>query len=250
MTEGKEITFDAVPEEKGVINTGEEAEKEEKLFTQSQLEKMISERLQRERKQNEALKSVKQVLRTAKEKGFLESESYADLAKELITKLKNPIGTADEVKKEKSFIASENTSFVAEEDGNDYDKNIGKTTDEKESGDFFEVLERIKSKYPEEEVRKVFSGDSFYRFAKGKSGRTEDIFDEYFDFMSNISGQASKDEGSDDFVATAFSDHSGVMGMSVNLSKTQMEMAKSAGMSYREYKELIESIPKRGARRY
>ena len=67
------------------VNTENE---KEKMFTQEKLDEIIAERLSRERKVNEALNSVKTLLKSAAEKGLIKGGSYAEMAKELAEKLR------------------------------------------------------------------------------------------------------------------------------------------------------------------
>lgn len=234
-----------------IHNTAEE--KEEKLFTQSQLEEVIRERLMRERKTNESLVAVKNFLKSASEKGVIGKGSYSDMASELVQKLKDS-GTRREAETDTSEICpAQETPAVADADGEKHVTNDGKEKrkDEGSENGFFEILSDIKSRYPEKALKRMLEGNSFERFAKGRSGSIGEIFDDYYAFMEDFSkGEAedAADDGHALLASTAFSSHSGASDTGAKLTKQQMEIAKSAGMSYREYAALLDSVPKKTGR--
>ena len=232
--------------DKGTLNK----ETEEKMFTQSQLEEHIRERIQRERKVNDSLLSVKKLLKNACEKGLINGKSYDEMAKDLARRLSEK----QENGGEEAIPEGEETHTVADVGG----KNNVSTTDgitegankEKDTS-FFGVLSEIKAKYPKGEVERLLSGEGFERFAKGRVGSPGEIFDDYYSFMSVIfedSGNDKEQSNHSELCSTAFSSQSGMTGVGDNLTKQQMEIAKSAGMSYREYAMLLESVPKRQQR--
>ena len=112
---------------------------------------------------------------------------------------------------------------------------------------FTAVLSDLKSRYPKEKVEKLLTGDLFERFAKGRSGSMREIADDFFSFISSVNADGEGDDKPSEyssFTSTAFSSGSGTPS-DVALTKQQMEIAKSAGMSYREYANLLSSVPKR-----
>ena len=77
MTDIERIENESFAPENGAENKTDD--KTERMFTQSELEEIISERLSRERKKNESLLSVKTLLKGAAEKGLLKGNSYAEM---------------------------------------------------------------------------------------------------------------------------------------------------------------------------
>lgn len=248
MTENQNNTVTDVSE-KGSENINE-AENQQKMFTQSQLDEILAERLARERKINENLASVKQLLKTMSQRGLVKNGSYAEMAKEIISKLEGASERKEQMSGQKAEPlqdAAHATSATADADGKPYAQdNFYGGNDECERESFCQTLSKIKSKYPEKTVEKMLSGNMFECFARGKKGSPEEIFDDYYEFYTAMSQEPSEKESAD-FASTAFSSHSGTVS-GTNLTKQQMEIAKSAGMSYREYSDLLESIPKRGQR--
>lgn len=239
------------PENEGVLNTGKA---EEKMFTQSQLEEIISERLGRERKVNESLLSVKQLLRTASEKGLIKGASYAEMAKELAERLRDKPENNVSTEEVPECGQKEETCTVADVHGEKNAVEVDGGNDGKEAKEaeksFMEVLCEIKQKYPGDAVEKLLSGNLFESFAKGRNGSVTDIFGDFYSFMSKIDTNKSESFATEtnDYASTAFSSQSGTAKESAGLTKQQMDIAKSAGMSYREYALLLESIPKRTGR--
>lgn len=268
MTDIEMLENESFAPENGAEN--KTSDKTERMFTQRELEEIISERLARERKVNESLSSVKTLLKSAAEKGLIKGNSYAEMARELVERLKDSPSEKAEGKTEEIPDGAK-TGIIAEtsdEDGQEYStdadaeeekdaEEVGGNNDgdEKNAGDededFVSLLCDIKSKYPKGEVEKLFSGDLFERFAKGRSGNLREIVDDFFSFVSSFGAGNAETENSDSyasFASTAFSSNAGTMATGANLTKQQMEIAKSAGMSYREYANLLESVPKRTAR--
>jgi hypothetical protein len=82
-----------------------------------------------------------------------------------------------------------------------------------------------------------------------------EICEDFCSFLSLLDTEKVKDDDESDMeydganrnssmLSTAFSSHSATSDISGGLTKQQMEIAKSAGLSYREYSQLLSSIPK------
>lgn len=251
-----DMTSDVTENSTSNIQPGENV-KEEKMFTQSQLEEIIRERIQRERKVNDSLSAVKKLLKSACDKGLINGVSYAEMAKDLVERLGNASSRKETSEGINKSHADDETPAVADVGGKEDVCNAdGKENGEKEKCadmSFFGILSDIKSKYPLAEVEKMLTGNGFERFSKGRSGDVRKIFDDYYEFMSAISEEQSGSMGDkchSELCSTAFSSHSGASDAGANLTRQQMEIAKSAGMSYREYQNLLESIPKRSGRTF
>lgn len=221
-----------------------EVDKEEKMFTKSELEAVVRERLRRDRKVNEELLSVKKLLKEAGEKGLIGGTSYAEMAQSLEEILKNARGNKEEteIPAHMSEIC-ENTSSAAEEDGEKDAVKGGENTAEAVP-EFFGILAQLKQKYPSAD--ELLAGEGLSRFAKGRSGSAEEIFDDYYEFMSCLEGKTRDGNNSHSALSsTAFSSSASSADTSFGLTRQQMEMAKSEGLSYREYAHLLENVPKR-----
>ena len=200
---------------------------------------------------NESLADVKNLLKEFSKAGILKSASYSEMSKELAEILKN-----QNMQQNTDFVQND-TSFVAEKDGdtvgNTAGQNDGNEKSEAKQG-FFEVLSNIREKYPDSMVEKMLAGNLFEKFAKGREGKIEDVFDDFYGFMSMIDAKKNSqnidEKENSNFASTSFSSYSGLPDAGTNLTKQQMEIAKSAGMSYREYQNLLESVPKRAGRTF
>ena len=249
---------------------------EEKMFTQTQLKELISERLKRERKVNEALIPVKELLNTLVKDGAIKQGSYGNMAKEITLLLKNARGEnvcleengekseslADSCKTTSENSGKSETLLFADGESDNSSRNEcgnavqdeNKSLSQKEP-DFFASLKEISEKYPEDKTENLFTLGLFEKFARGKSGSICDIYGEYRNFIKTLEGlngrtinpdrmenrEDIRDEG--EYSSTSFSKYSG-LSEDCSLTKQQMEIAKSAGISYREYEELLRSVPK------
>lgn len=255
MNENVNVNIDAVMPEAAPSDKADG----ERMFTQSQLEEIISERLQRERKVNESLRTVKQVLMSATKKGIVKGGSYAEMASELVSRLKGLEGDMSKENEPSHEEAAENREEIPDitpyNGGKEKDvENDGEENarEEKDGEDFVSVLAFLKSSYPDAAVEKLFSGDLFERFAKGKSGSTREILSDFFDFARAMSerGETEASDGHSTLGSTAFSSEATLSDHTLNLTPRQMEMAKNSGLSYREYAHLLESIPKGTGRKF
>ena len=254
-------------EEKDTVAAVDTA-KEEKTFTQTELEKLISERLKRERKNIAAFSEIRDIIDGLRENGVIKSASYADAAKELGMRLQNTQKNTYETEEtdsgnEKEALSAAAPDFEEEESAKtEKDEGILNAEEEKET-DFnaefekmtaSELLSLAKS-YENGEMLKDISTKSFTIFAKDRKGSVKEIYDAYVGFKKEFSPEkyekpvksGEKDEENapeiyderelSGFASGAISD------FPLNLSKRQMDIARENGMSFREYSELLESIP-------
>ncbi len=230
---------------------------EEKLFTQSELENLISERLKRERKTQSALLPVKEMLGVLCDKGIIKNGSYPEMANQLCgyldtllsgTKEENiSVGQTqaqEETSPECEKLQAVNSSDVQEPQSNtssifDNSGQLCVTTSD---------IAQIYEKYPSSDIGKTLCSPAFLKFSQGRQGTFPEI---YSDFMSlkNLLVENSNNESNSArsaLASTAFSadSRSSFSGEHSNLTARQMQMAKNAGLSYREYSDLLNSIPK------
>ena len=239
-------------------------EKGEKSFTQAQLENLISERLKRERKNNESLNEVKVLLSKLSDDGVLESKSYSDLAKELCERLnsdtqeaakqaceseENSVGNTSLPLSDAEISDEKDEEVLAENQTQDQKGTEQKTSEEQEQKDEDMMLEilHFKKNFPDTDINSLFENKAFLAFSKGRRQNLCSLYGDYISFMSALYGDGKKSERKDDSetFSTSFSARSKSYGNDYSgiLSKRQMEIAKSEGMSYREYAELLSSIP-------
>ncbi len=275
MTENKnletEVITNACDGAEEIQSTAEDIRNEipEKTFTQSQLEALIADRLKRERKNAEALRSVKDLLANLSDSGALKASSYSEMASELSRLLSDK-----KDKEEEREMSAGNTLSDLEENEN---ASVNADTSQEESvdGDAKEdtsvqqenepaanqqlsdstfvltadMARAIKKAYPECDIGELLCDGSFEAFSKGRSGSPEDIYGDYLTFLTVIERKQEDIERRmyANTASTSFSasDKASFTDGSEGLTKRQMEIARQNGMSYREYAGLLSSIPNR-----
>lgn len=249
---------------KDFAGENKQSEKGEKSFTQAQLENLISERLKRERKNNESLSEVKVLLSKLSDDGVLESKSYSDMAKELCARLnsgsnedaksdfqpeENSVGNTSLPLSDADISDEKDEEVLAENQTQDQKGTEQKTSEEQEQKDEDMMLEilHFKKNFPDTDINSLFENKAFLAFSKGRRQNLCSLYGDYISFMSALYGDGQKSERREDSesFSTSFSARSKSYGNDYSgiLSKRQMEIAKSEGMSYREYAELLSNIP-------
>ena len=131
----------------------------------------------------------------------------------------------------------------------------------------FGALYALADRFPENDVARDVTSKAFRLFAAGKSGDITSVYEEYLAFrkaaaveqiqkevQSPSAPETSEDEQNCDVTKTASRSFSGFPGgtppvdYGAALTARQMLIARQSGMSYREYAELLHSVPhgKRG----
>ena len=131
----------------------------------------------------------------------------------------------------------------------------------------FGALYALADRCPENDVARDVTSKAFRLFAAGKSGDITSVYEEYLAFrkaaaaeqirkevQSPSAPKTSEDEQKCDVTKTASRSFSGFPGgtppvdYGAALTARQMLIARQSGMSYREYAELLHSVPhgKRG----
>lgn len=131
----------------------------------------------------------------------------------------------------------------------------------------FGALYALADRFPENDVARDVTSKAFRLFAAGKSGDITSVYEEYLAFrkaaaaeqirkeiQSPSAPETSEDEQKCDVTKTASRSFSGFPGgtppvdYGAALTARQMLIARQSGMSYREYAELLHSVPhgKRG----
>ncbi len=249
-------------EENTVSAVKEAAEEEEKTFTQTELEKLISERLKRERKNMEAFSEIRSIIGELKENGDITGVSYKDVAKELAERL-HQNARMDFVDNEKTDEETEKALSAAAQNSaeSENDTQITRADEEKETLGNTEFGKMTVSElldfayqYGNGEVLKDISEKSFELFARNRKGSAKEVYDAYLDFKKSFAPKneakteimpenyETQPENYDERELSGFSSGA-VSSFPVNLSKRQMDIARENGMSFREYSELLESIP-------
>lgn len=203
---------------------------EEKSFTADEVNKIVEERLSRERKQNSSLSAIKELLKSLKAEGKLKGESLAELASELVA------------------IVEEKTEKRAPEESADVPEAETKESDVQEDPvvkKFENEQKQLQAAYPNLDITALLKDDVFCDFYKAylKEFGDATLLEVYGGFLKakdveeslNLSSRLKRTPSSQK-----------AAGVSENtLTPTQRAIASKAGMSYREYAKLLEEIPKR-----
>lgn len=205
---------------------------EEKSFTADEVNKIVEERLSRERRQNGSLNTVKELLKELKAQGILKGESTSELASELIKIVEEK---AVENKSEKEARESEE-EIQENQDALTEDPLVEKFENEQ--------AELIKA-FPQLNVTVLLKDDAFCDFYKAYVSEFSDatLLEVYGGFLKAKAAEENlrlssrlKRTPSSQRAAESFEG---------SLTPTQRAIASKAGMSYREYAKLLEDIPKR-----
>lgn len=198
---------------------------EERSFTADEVNKIVEERLSRERKQSTSLSALKELLKELKAAGVLCGESLSELASELIAKIKE--STAEPVR------GDEETEESA---GIENDPLVEKFENEQK--------ELLKA-YPELNVTDLLKDDAFCDFYKAYVKEFPDatLTEVYGGFLKAKSAEENLRLSSK--LKRTPSSHRAADSSESSLTPTQRAIASKAGMSYKEYAKLLEEIPKR-----
>lgn len=145
----------------------------------------------------------------------------------------------------------------SKEEGSDVQEEecVSSSNDEK---DFLEctvseIYELAKS-FPEENIMEDISSDTFKLFVCGRpKGNPSQIYSDYIALKKAFSEHTPEKQQLARVISgqeTGTREHSGFDKYSsgrnamCGLTKRQMEIARESGMSYREYEELLDSVPK------
>ncbi len=253
-----------------------------KYFTQKDLEKHINERLVRERKKYSELEMLRKMTDELMENGTIDANSYAEAAERLKALLyemtagnredsengKNGEGKSDteEPMQTESQGAnddideSSDNAVMMPRDSDDTDSDTPVSDNDGETTDTSEFPFRTVEDIEREEQMKDASADSEKSDAeKADSGNTmaklSEICTAILELVNSekerqeikkTTDDARKNVCSTGFSKSSSSDMQEYFG---TLTPTQREIAKRAGLSYREYAELLSQIPQSGKKR-
>ena len=115
-------------------------------------------------------------------------------------------------------------------------------------------LYEISESFPEQNIMEDISSESFKIFAKGHTKASpKQIYSDYVALKNEFSKRLPKKEDTARVISgqengtrahSGFDTYSSGRSVMCGLTKRQMEIARENGMSYREYEELLDSVPK------
>lgn len=113
-------------------------------------------------------------------------------------------------------------------------------------------LYELSEQFPKENVMQDIASESFRIFAKGRTEAPEQIYSEYLNLRRSFEKAMSDTTSARGITGQEKSTraYSGFDGAGIHrnptsgLTKRQMQIARESGMSFREYAELLESVPR------
>ncbi len=213
-------------------STQNTAEKGEKLFTAKQVERIVGERLARERRNGTALGKVRDLIMGLAEKGVLTSRNIPDMAAELERMLApSGVGTVEDTEKA-------NTDEV------------GDAPEESTGGTVEDEIEEFASIFPNVDVRALLSDEEFLDYAEARSGRLAAL---YAGFLTEREERNRRDERDRSnalrrgLASTGFSSgKSGAEDYTSILTPSQIAIARNSGMSLKEYADYLSQVEASG----
>ncbi len=202
---------------------------EEKSFTAEEVNKIVEERLSRERRQNGSLSALKEFLKDLKAQGILKGESTSELASELMA-----------IVEEKTAIAASEEETVEpeaeSEDALSKDPVVEKFENEQKA---------LAEVYPELDITALLNDEAFCAFYKAyvKEFSNATLLEVYSGFLKAKAAEENLRLSSR--LKRTPSSQRAAESSEGALTPTQRAIASKAGMSYREYAKLLEDIPKR-----
>ena len=227
------------------INTeiSENAETE-KLFTRKELEKIVEQRLLRDRKNTESLTKIRELLVLLRQNDAFKKLSNAAIAKKL-GELAEKVESADEV--EEVSPDSDSTDPVPTENAETAETLVGKEAFDQTQTAIDGELLRFFEKYDEEKLFEILKDSSFRRFSRGRRGDLLEVYEDYLGFLSELSDSSDAKRyraAQRQLCSTGFSEGAScATDYGSMLSENQRRIAKAAGMSYRHYAQLLSQIP-------
>ncbi len=114
------------------------------------------------------------------------------------------------------------------------------------SEELFGQLYTLIERFPTEKAAEDVASEAFRRFAAGKSGDVVSIYADYLDFKRAFSAQSADSPTETEVSEECYSAYAGGSALpdyAQSLTARQMQIARESGMSYREYAELLQSVP-------
>jgi glutamyl/glutaminyl-tRNA synthetase len=241
-------------------------EKQEKMLPQSQVDKIVKERLERESKKYADYEDMKEIVKNLKEYGY-KGETAAEI--------KHQVKQAVEIyKKEKEIeelqeeAEAENVSPKVLQKMKELERELAGLKEEKqqsekikkeaeeaarkeaelkeaEKAEFERMTEEFNAKYPDVNIEALANNPKFFKFAQRSNPNLSlmEIYEDYVELVGSAEAEALKKYQSKANRST----NSGKLNQSTDggtygLNPRQQALAKSAGMTNKEYAERLGRI--------
>lgn len=227
-----------------------------KTFTQEDVDRIIGERLAREKASRVDYDDLKEVAETLKEFGYEGSvaEVKAMLKQEVETRRKaaelaelekeaKTSGTSPELLAEIKELKKELTEI--KQDKQKQQKELEEKQKAEES--FQEQIKSFNEKYPDIDVNKLNDNKRFIAFIEDSRPGLSllQLYDKFIDLVGGAEKAAiEKMKSNDDRSTFSGKGKSDPSGGTYGLSEHQQRLAKENGMTYKEYSELLTHVRK------
>lgn len=247
----------------------------EKLYTQKELEEILSQRLSRERKNTESLQYIRDALAQFRKQEPYKSLSNARLAEMVIDMAKKNLesqaqDTAEKAEPCLSVPEEKEETESAEYNGTQPEHTVQSAEEIQETDDTLSMetlnqtsqvseyktdvqkekmseIAEFLARHGENAMSDAISDKAFRAFCDGKNGSLCQLYDSYKAFLYALSQspEARKyRELKNGFASTGFSGNSSpVIDYGSLLTENQRQIASASGMSYKQYAELLAQIP-------
>ena len=222
-----------------------ETEEGEKLFTRKELESIVEYRLSRDRKNTESLNKIRGLVSGLRKNDVFKNLSNAQMAGKLAMIAEQMESNGVDEKEIPEAFSKDGTKIPDAEDAvtptgeKEATENTQKTVESE--------LQRFLERFDSERLFEVLGDGAFRTFLRGRRGDLLNIYEDYLGFLSEM-GKASEEKRRRDaqrqLCSTGFSEGAScATDYGSMLSENQRRIAKAAGMSYRQYSELLCQIP-------
>lgn len=224
------------------------APNEEKLFTKGELETIVEQRLSRERRNGEAFSKIKELMALLRQKEAFKKISNASLAQMIEDFVQSEAEPPEVFEPEQQAIPD--ALIVKEDDNGEITQEMTAETaygQQEENTLSQSKIPAFLLKYGEDKFLQIMRDPAFRAFCEGKSGDILSLYESYSEFLKALcqSPEAKRHREAQRMLAsTGFSNRaSAAVDYGSLLTENQKMIAKAAGMSYRQYSELISQIP-------
>lgn len=225
----------------------------EKTFTQAELDAIIGERLARERKNYADYEDLKAITAELEEFGFqgdpkaireairAQKEQFKKQQElEALQKEAKDTGTTPELLSEIKALKAEIAEFKSERQARKQAEEEQKKAAEAYQQQFADFAK----KYPDIDLEKLGKDEKFTRFAKRShpSLTLIEVYEDYVDMIGGAESEAAKKIMANIERSTSSGKEKGTDGGTYGLTPAQLEIAKEAGMTAKEYADYRKRI--------
>ncbi len=255
--------------DENINKIGDKPEKrEERLYTSEDLENIVEQRLSRERKNNESYAKIRELIGILRRTEPFKKLSNAAVAEKIAILAQNSaeqnkaiaesdIKAANPDAAENSIteIAKDTETFNADNTGKGMPgSNLRSDTEpadallaDNEKIRRLNEIDRFCLSYGKSALENALKDRAFREFCAGKDGDIMSLYESYQNFLEMLSSSPAAKRYRAAEQGLASTGFSGNASPSADygslLTENQKRIAASAGMSYRQYAELLEQIP-------